>query len=470
MIRRNQLLAGVAAGLVSGGLAAGVTRPDYGWVVHLVVATLLGGLFGVGFGARLRSAGAALMWGQAFGLVWWLVGPLSAMPVLFGDGLRWTLGDIQADFASLPANIVIFGGILGLGTYALGMIWPLADFSGETAGPAASEPIPPLARAVVVGGISGLFGARVFLIGVEAAEFLPLVATIVGMNAKLAGGLLHYLIGVIIAVVFALLFYREVSRPGPALIWGMSYGVLWWVIGPLTLLPLLTGSPVEWSIEAGQANFAALVAHLLYGALVGFIFALINGVWAALFVDSDPLNRTREGRGASGVRGLLMGQAGGVLGGLLFTFVMAGIGALPDVAGLVGSRSAAVGLFVHLIIAVTIGSSYGVLFNRSAVTFGTALGWGVLYGVLWWLLGPLTLFPALLRQPVDWSLTAAAANYAPLIGHLLYGLGLGLFFQYLARRYDPFLASRKTVTAGTAAAAVWATTLVIAVILPLLLG
>ena len=46
------------------------------------------------------------------------------------------------------------------------------------------------------------------------------------------------------------------------------------------------------------------------------------------------------------------------------------------------------------------------------------MSWGMSYGVLWWLLGALTLFPALLRQPVDWSLAAVSANYASLIGHL----------------------------------------------------
>jgi uncharacterized membrane protein YagU involved in acid resistance len=148
---------------------------------------------------------------------------------------------------------------------------------------------------------------------------------------------------------------------------------------------------------------------------------------------------------------------------------MTAIGALPKVANLVGSNSPAVGFLVHLTISIIIGSSFGLLFKRQAYSYGAGMSWGVLYGLLWWFLGALTMFPALLRQPVDWSLGTATANYASLIGHLLYGLGLGLFYQYLARRYDKELDARETAASNTAAAAMWACTLLIAVMLPILL-
>jgi hypothetical protein len=179
-----------------------------------------------------------------------------------------------------------------------------------------------------------------------------------------------------------------------------------------------------------------------------------------------------------------MGQAGGVVGGLLFTIVMVGIGALPQVASLVGANSAIAGFIVHLIIAVIVGSSYGLLFEREASSDGSGLAWGMMYGLLWWLVGALTLFPILLRQPVDWSLPMVASLYPALVGHLLYGAGLGLFFEILARRYDTLsgrtrpgmqgtpltMALTRQGTAGTSAPALWAVTLVLGVVIPLLLS
>ena len=139
-------------------------------------------------------------------------------------------------------------------------------------------------------------------------------------------------------------------------------------------------------------------------------------------------------------------------------------------------------------IAAIIGSSYGLLFQREAYSYGSGMAWGMVYGLLWWLLGIVTLFAMLLRQPVDWSLPAVVGLYPSLVGHLLYGAGLGLFYQFLARRFDAELCGRAQLgslgtrfelqgrrgprrrCAGTPASALWVVTLTLGVMLPLLLA
>ena len=468
---RNRLLAGAIAGVL-GGLGSGLSvAPATPWSIHLLMSGVLGLFFGLGFGLRVRTAGSALMWGQAYGILWWLVGPLTLLPLVDGRGLQWTVPAIQGSFPQLLAHMVGFGAVLGLTMYGVGRLLP---FIPAAANPSPTEPrvpelVPPLVQALVVGAVGGLLGAWVFLWGIETAGFFPLVAGMVGMRSPTAGGLLHYLIGLVIAMTFALLFHRNVGGAGSALIWGMGYGVLWWILGPLTLLPLFTHNPIHWTVEAARANFSSLVAHLLYGAVVGWVYALVNRLWMILFVDSDPLSRTREGAGTRSVRGLLIGQAGGILGGILFTFVMYGVGALPSVASLVGSRSPFVGVLVHFAISILVGSSFGLLFQRQAYSPGAGMSWGVSYGVLWWLVGALTLFPALLRQPVDWSLAAVSANYASLIGHMFYGIGLGLLLQHLVSRYDSARQPDRQRDTGTPEA-LWASTVLVMVILPLVLA
>lgn len=466
---RNRLLAGAIAGVLGGCVSGLLAAPATGWPVHLPMSGVLGLLFGLGFGARVRTAGSGLMWGQAYGILWWLLGPLTLVPLVDGRGLQWTVPAIQSSFPHLLAHMVGFGAVLGLAMYGLGRLLPfISDAAKSPAEPSVPELVPPLVQALVVGGVGGLLGAWVFLWGIETAGFFSVVAGMVGMGSPAAGGLLHYLIGLVIAMTFALLFHRDVGGTGSALIWGMGYGVLWWILGPLTLLPLFTDSPVHWTVEAARASFSSLVAHLLYGAVVGLVYALVNRLWMILFVDSDPLSRTREGAGTRSVRGVLIGQAGGILGGILFTFVMYGVGALPSVASLVGSRSPLVGVLVHFAISILIGSSFGLLFQRQAYSPGAGMGWGVSYGVLWWLLGALTLFPALLRHPVDWSLAAASASYASLIGHLFYGVGLGLLLQHLVSRYDSARQPRQHDTGSPEA--LWAGTVLVVVILPLVLA
>ena len=466
---RNRLLAGAIAGVLGGSVSGLLAVPATPWPVHLPMSGVLGVLFGLGFGVRVRTAGSGLMWGQAYGILWWLAGTLTLLPLVDGRGLQWTVPAIQGSFPHLLAHMVGFGAVLGLAMHGLGRLFPFVTAACKPpAEPRVPELVPPLVQALVVGGVGGLLGAWVFLWGIETAGFFPVVAGMVGMGSPTAGGLLHYLIGLVIAMTFALLFHRDVGGTGSALIWGMGYGVLWWILGPLTLLPLFTHSPVQWTVEAARANYSSLVAHLLYGAVVGWVYAVVNRLWVILFVDSDPLSRTREGAGTRSVRGLLMGQAGGILGGILFTVVMYGVGALPNVASLVGSRSPLVGVLVHFAISILIGSSFGLLFQRHAHSPGAGMSWGLSYGVLWWLLGALTLFPALLRQPVDWSLAAASANYASLIGHLFYGVGLGLLLQHLVSRYDSAWQPGRQRDTGTPEA-LWAGTVLVTVILPLVL-
>jgi uncharacterized membrane protein YagU involved in acid resistance len=155
-------------------------------------------------------------------------------------------------------------------------------------------------------------------------------------------------------------------------------------------------------------------------------------------------------------------------------------GSLIQIANLVGAQSAFAGFIVHLAIAIIVGISYGLLFRQEHHGYGASLVWATVYALWWWLLGAATLFPILLNQPVDWSLETVAGLYPSLIGHLLYGVGLGLVFQFLARRYkrapssrvqdSPLRENTRLGKPWEPAPALWVVTLLLGVMLPLLLS
>jgi hypothetical protein len=138
------------------------------------------------------------------------------------------------------------------------------------------------------------------------------------------------------------------------------------------------------------------------------------------------------------------------------------------------------GLIVHLVIASVIGMSYGLLFRFQSYEIGSALGWGVSYGFFWWILGALTLMPLLLGNGLQWTVAAAAAAFPSLVGHLVYGAGLGITFYLLEIRHIPWWVSRSTAEAErveqrkeqilTSAPALWVLVVMIALTLPVLLG
>ena len=59
----------------------------------------------------------------------------------------------------------------------------------------------------------------------------------------------HYLIAVTIGASFGLLFQRDVRCPGSSICWGLGYGLFWWFLGPLTLMPILLGHAPTWSMQ-----------------------------------------------------------------------------------------------------------------------------------------------------------------------------------------------------------------------------
>jgi hypothetical protein len=140
----------------------------------------------------------------------------------------------------------------------------------------------------------------------------------------------------------------------------------------------------------------------------------------------------------------------GIIGGLVAGFVMGVLMQLmqaptPDggqmpmmgmVARVVRSNSLVVGWLYHLFNSAVIGAIFGWLLGGRSQTYGPAFFWGAVYGFGWWILGGLILMPLLLGMPAFAPLMMAPMRmvaWGSLMGHLLYGLILGLVFVLLMR-------------------------------------
>ena len=123
-------------------------------------------------------------------------------------------------------------------------------------------------------------------------------------------------------------------------------------------------------------------------------------------------------------RRALAGVLGGLAGGIVFGMMMAMMGMLPMLASMVGSSSAGVGFAVHLMISVAIGLGLTLLFGNLLRTgYGRGALVGVVYGAIWWVLGPLLMMPLMLGMPL---FTLDVTSLLSLMGHLIYGTILGV--------------------------------------------
>ena len=286
-------------------------------------------------------------------------------------------------------------------------------------------------------------------------------------------------VGLLAGIVFALLYPRPTESAGAGLVRGAMYGFLWWVVAPLSVLPALGGSDLPWHVDDVREVFQTLPAYVLFGAAMSVFYQWLGVLVRLLFSDAVA-GAEQEGIGTQGLFALGRGIVAGFIGGLVFTGIMVKTGALGDVANLVRVSSPASGFVVHLVIANIVGASYGLLFRGQSYDIGSALGWGVTYGFLWWIIGSMTLMPVFLGSTPVWTAEAAAGVFPFLIGHLGYGAGLGITFYLLEARYRPWwvatrqaevaLVARRKEQVLTSAPALWTLVVVISLTLPVLLG
>jgi len=430
-------------------------------LVAPVTGLLLGCLYGLIFclvaRPRANTPGAGLLWGLAFAMVFWLAGPaaIGRLFVSASPGSTMMLDTVRARFPDLVGYILFFGAPLGI---VLGTV-----NRRHTPGRPGQAKFS-LSRAVVVGGLAGILGGWAFGQWMAKVNHFPLIAGLIHLSSPRAGVALHFVFAFIIGASFGLLFQRDVRGYGSCLGWGFGYGIFWWFLGPMTLMPLWQGRSLDWSYQHGQELYGSLVGHIVYGLIVGVIYATADRLWIALFIESDPINRQPEPPGSRTVRSIGWGALAGLVGGLTLLPIMTIVTRPSQLAGLVGGTSPIVGVIVHLFISGLIGISYGLLFEHESPDFAAGIAWGLLYGLVWWFVGRLTLFPILRGLSFTWTHEAAAEALPLLIGHLIYGVVTAVVFLVFERRHrdwmllDPRFAAREARLrrpTGTAAPALW---------------
>ncbi len=135
-------------------------------------------------------------------------------------------------------------------------------------------------------------------------------------------------------------------------------------------------------------------------------------------------------------RNIKLGAYGGLAGGVVFGAMMGMMGMLPMIGKMVGHPSAVTGFLAHLVLSALIGASFVVIFHGFIRGASGGLGYGLVYGGAWWLLGPLTLMPLMMGMGlgVNWNAAAASQMLPSLVGHLIYGAILGLSYALLQSR------------------------------------
>jgi hypothetical protein len=130
-------------------------------------------------------------------------------------------------------------------------------------------------RKLIAGVSAGLAGGVVFGMMMAQMGMLPMIGKMVGQPTVAAGWLVHLGISAAIGGSFAVLLGWAVTGKPSSLVLGTVYGTAWWLIGPLTLMPLFMGMGLgaNWNLAAAQNMLPSLMGHAIFGMVLGLGYA-----------------------------------------------------------------------------------------------------------------------------------------------------------------------------------------------------
>jgi len=152
-------------------------------------------------------------------------------------------------------------------------------------------------RDLIAAGMTGLIAGVVVAaaMSVQDSDNIPPWG-LLGTVLRGGGLVVHLILAPLIGMGFSLLVRYTPGGHAAAISTGILYGLLVWVIGPLTLGPIWQGELPQWAIAEAASAFPSMVAHLIYGALTGFGFTLLAALHRRIWPNQADQKATRTPR------------------------------------------------------------------------------------------------------------------------------------------------------------------------------
>lgn len=128
-----------------------------------------------------------------------------------------------------------------------------------------------MSTAVKAGTIAGLGGGLVFGVMMGMMGMLPMVGMLVGQENAVVGFIVHMIISAFIGATFGVIAARLPLGWATAIIEGSVYGIIWWVLGALIMMPLMLGM-TQMVFVIGSPQWMSLIGHVIFGAVTGVLF------------------------------------------------------------------------------------------------------------------------------------------------------------------------------------------------------
>lgn len=126
-------------------------------------------------------------------------------------------------------------------------------------------------RALWVGAVAGIIGGIPFGIMMGMMGMMPMIGMLVRADSAFVGVLVHAAISAITGAIYGFFAVRFPQTWRVAALGGFVYGIIWWVLGALILMPAILGM-FENIFVIGQMQWMSLLGHIIFGEVLALSF------------------------------------------------------------------------------------------------------------------------------------------------------------------------------------------------------
>jgi hypothetical protein len=131
----------------------------------------------------------------------------------------------------------------------------------------------PTQRPLATGIIAGVIAAFPFIATLYFSGAIESLSRSFHVDAWVVFGASMF-IAVVAGIIYSLVFKRAANDTRGGWLFGMSFGFLLWMLGPVTIWQTITSSPVA----IGRAAMGIFGGQLLYGLVLGLLFPRVHFV------------------------------------------------------------------------------------------------------------------------------------------------------------------------------------------------
>ena len=125
---------------------------------------------------------------------------------------------------------------------------------------------------IMTGAMGGIVAGMVFGMMMNMLGMIGTIAMLVGSKSTAVGWAVHLGISMVLGIAFSLLAEKRLQNISAGLIYGMAYGIFWWVLGGLILMPAKLGMPL---FHFDTMAWQSLMGHVVFGMVLGALVFLI---------------------------------------------------------------------------------------------------------------------------------------------------------------------------------------------------